>query len=98
MELSAICDHVSQATRPASDGDRMYVGLEHIEPGFPTLTSHGDERDVTSGKTVFRVNDVLFAKLRPYLRKSVVAPSAGICSTDILVLRAKNRCLPAYLC
>ena len=66
-----------------------YVGLEHIDPCEPTLKRWGDPEDVRSAKTRFAPGDILYRKLRPYLDKSVLAPFAGICSTDILVLRAQ---------
>jgi type I restriction enzyme S subunit len=56
------------------------------------------ESDVRSGKTSFRSGDVLFGKLRPYLRKSVLVGEDGICSTDILVFRATEKCIPEFLC
>src|SRR5205823_6480525 len=66
--------------------------------GRPSLAGCGKESDVTSGKTEFHRGDVLFGKLRPYLRKSVLAPEVGICSTDILVFRTNARSCPEYLC
>jgi len=41
---------------------------------------------------------VLFGKLRPYLRKSVLVDKDGICSTDILVFRATEKCIPEFIC
>jgi type I restriction enzyme S subunit len=58
----------------------------------------GTESDVRSGKTSFRNGDVLFGKLRPYLRKSVLVDKDGICSTDILVFRATEKCIPEFIC
>ena len=37
-------------------------------------------------KNRFQKDEILFGKLRPYFHKVGVAPCAGICSTDILVL------------
>ncbi len=37
------------------------------------------------------MNDILFGKLRPYFHKVVIAPVDGICSTDILVIRPKEK-------
>jgi type I restriction enzyme S subunit len=44
----------------------------------------------------FSKDDILFGKLRPNLRKSLKAPFAGYCSTDIIVLRARDGVLPKY--
>jgi type I restriction enzyme S subunit len=40
---------------------------------------------------------VLYGKLRPYLDKAALAEWEGICSTDILVLRAQNGLEPDFL-
>src|SRR5437016_13465203 len=88
--LGGICDVVKDPTKPTADGDRIYIGLEHLASGLPKFVDKGHEGDVRSAKTSFRKHDVLFGKLRPYLRKSVLAEEEGICSTDILVLRAKG--------
>jgi len=95
--FSDVCERVQDAASPSANGERLYLGLEHLASGQPSLDGRGKESDVTSGKSVFSKDDVLFGKLRPYLRKSVVAPEDGICSTDILVFRAKGSC-PEYLC
>ena len=74
------------------------MGLEHLASGFPALVGRGSESEVRSGKTVFRKGDVLFGKLRPYLRKSALVSEDGICSTDILVFRASDKSLAEFLC
>ncbi|MDA8302812.1 MAG: restriction endonuclease subunit S, partial [Actinomycetota bacterium] len=70
--------------------DDVYVGLEHMPRGSLLLKEHGTTQGVASAKAIFQPNDVLFGKLRPYFKKVVIAPSAGVCSTDILVLRPKE--------
>jgi type I restriction enzyme S subunit len=80
---------VKHSVKPAIDGQRKYIGLEHIEQGTLRLSGTGFESDVTSTKTAFDKGDVLFGKLRPYFRKVVFASFNGVCSTDIWVLRAK---------
>lgn len=66
----------------------IYVGLEHVESRTgiykPTIVGRGDLR---SSKFRFEVGDVLYGKLRPILRKSVVALERGVCSTDLVPLR-----------
>ena len=39
-----------------------------------------------SNKNLFNVGDVLFGKLRPYLKKFWLAKFNGACSTEIFVL------------
>jgi type I restriction enzyme, S subunit len=96
--FSDLCNRVQDAATPLPNGKRLYIGLEHLASGFPSLMGRGDEADVRSGKTVFHSGDILFGKLRPYLRKSVMVAEEGICSTDILVFRPTKKCIPEYLC
>jgi type I restriction enzyme S subunit len=65
----------------------MVVDLEHIESGTGALTGFGRLRSTSSGKSVFDAGDVLFGKLRAYLRKYWLADRAGACSTEIWVFR-----------
>jgi type I restriction enzyme S subunit len=88
---------VKHSVKPAIDGQRKYIGLEHIEQGTLRLSGTGIESDVTSTKTAFDKGDVLFGKLRPYFRKVVFASFNGVCSTDIWVLRAKPGINPRFL-
>ena len=46
---------------------------------------------------MFHAGDVLFGKLRPYLRKAARAPFDGLCSTDILPLFGKGPLDTRYL-
>lgn len=96
--FSDVCARVQDAALPSADGERLYLGLEHLASGLPALVGRGTESDVRSGKTSFRSGDVLFGKLRPYLRKSVLVGEDGICSTDILVFRATEKCIPEFIC
>jgi len=73
-----------------SDTSVPYVGLEHIEPGVSRVETFGTADEVSSQKTAFSVGDVLFGKLRPYLRKVAQVDRNGVCSTDILALRPRD--------
>jgi type I restriction enzyme S subunit len=57
--------------------------------GSVALTDWEGAGKVFSNKTAFATGDFLFGKLRPYFHKVGVAPVAGICSTDIVVVRPK---------
>jgi len=91
------CDRVKDSYQPVYDGDTPYVGLEHLAQGFPAFVGRGNESEVRSSKTAFKVGDILFGKLRPYLRKGAQADFAGVCSTDILAFRAKSPCASEFL-
>lgn len=66
-----------------------YIGLENIEKG-KGIISIGDSNSVKSIKTLFKSEDLLYGKLRPYLDKHDIANFDGMCSTDILVYRNNN--------
>ncbi len=67
-----------------------YVGLEDVEPEFGRYApTNGESRQLKDSMVgVFRAGDVLYGKLRPYLRKAIIAERDGVCSTEFLVLHA----------
>ena len=77
---------------PGQNGDpnRPYVGLEHIGQGTGRLSGSGRASEVVSQKSRFEPGDILYGKLRPNLRKVARPDFGGLCSTDIVVFRAKN--------
>lgn len=90
--LGDLVDRVNEVVRPEDAGDVIaYVGLEHLPRGRLFLDAWGSLGSVTSAKARFLRGDILFGKLRPYFKKVAVAPVAGVCSTDILVLRPRDR-------
>jgi type I restriction enzyme S subunit len=62
------------------------IELEHIESGSGQLLGSTSTGTQSSLKSVFRSGDVLFGKLRAYLRKYWRATRSGVCSTEIWVL------------
>ena len=68
-----------------------YIGLEHINENKLRLNGIGDSNSVASNKYRFNSGDILFGKLRPYFRKVVLAKFDGICSTDIWVVKPKDK-------
>ena len=74
------------------------VELEHIEQGTGCLIGFTMTSEDSSLKSVFQKDDVLFGKLRAYLRKYWLASQGGVCSTEIWVLTAKPSLLiPQFL-
>jgi type I restriction enzyme S subunit len=64
-----------------------YIGLENVESwtGRRLLTQSPPEAECT----VFQAGDVLFGKLRPYLAKVHAPSEAGVCTSEMLVLRPR---------
>lgn len=77
------------------DGD-VYIGLENM--GKSTgIIEYSVAENVKSTKTKFNKGDILYGRLRPYLDKHDVADRSGVCSTDILVMRANEKFEPRYI-
>lgn len=94
--LSALVTPVDAKITIRKDQTKPYVGLEHIPSRGAHLTDWALASTSISTNAIFRAGDVLFGKLRPNLRKCVVAPFDGYCSTDILVLRANEHTDPSF--
>jgi type I restriction enzyme S subunit len=74
------------------------IELEHIEHGTGCLAGSTATGKASSLKSVFQKDDVLFGKLRAYLRKYWLADRDGVCSTEIWVLAAdRSFVIPQFL-
>ena len=69
--------------------DTPFIGLEHMPRKSVALKDWGTSAGVSSSKFAFDIRDILFGKLRPYFHKVGIAPVNGLCSTDIVVLKAR---------
>ena len=95
--LSDLCELVADSVDPSTRPADLYLGLEHLTSGRLVPTGVGQASDVRSSKSSFQPGDVLYGKLRPYLDKAVLADEEGICTTELLVLRAKSGVEPRFL-
>lgn len=82
---------------PMTNANLPCIELEHIDSGTGTIKGSVDSREQKSLKNVFHKGDILFSKLRPYLRKYWFADFDGVCSSEIWVLKPKEIVLPHYL-
>ena len=78
------------ANPPSVVSDTPCIGLADMPRGSIALSSWGRAGTVTSTKSAFKAGDILFGKLRPYFHKVGIAPVDGVCSTDIVVLGARE--------
>src|SRR5690554_1041923 len=97
VALAEIADRSAQTFDPTTNDTRKYVSLEHITPGRRTIDIFGDSTETKSTKTVFTSSDVLFGKLRPYLKKVALPKQSGVCSTDIFALSPKRSVASEFL-
>lgn len=93
VTVADLFDAVSDTVDPTAEvGSVVYIGLENIESDTGRIIGHidSDISTIKSIKRIFKDTDILFGKLRPALNKVAFPNTNGICSTDIIVLRAKN--------
>ncbi len=95
-KLSEILDVDSKSVDPNKLDEYNYIGLEHIEKDTGKVLTI-DKGKVVSNKFVFTKDHILYGKLRPYLNKVAIPDFNGICSTDIIPLKPKNKLLKEFL-
>lgn len=76
--------------------EKIYIGLENMMTN-KGIISKNNSLKIKSVKTKFEKYDLLYGRLRPYLNKHDVVTFDGICSTDILVFRFKNKITAKYI-
>jgi hypothetical protein len=74
-----------------------YLSLAHVQSHTGELVDANEE--ASGACSEFKTDDVLFARLRPYLNKVYRAEMDGCCSPEFHVLRVNNakQLLPDYL-
>jgi type I restriction enzyme S subunit len=80
--------------------DLPHINGTVIESGTCRLLPYNTaaEDGMTSGKYLFTPGDVLYSKIRPYLRKATKVDFAGLCSADMYPLTVTDeRLLPRFL-
>jgi type I restriction enzyme S subunit len=68
---------------------KKYVGLENIMSQTGQYVQTGIEVDLTENLT-FEVGDILFGKLRPYLRKYWRAEFSGTASSEFVIIKGSS--------
>jgi type I restriction enzyme S subunit len=72
----------------SKDAQFEYVGMENIESWSGKWLEGTSVLEAEGLASSFEERDVLFGKLRPYLAKAWLTDRKGICSSELLVLRA----------
>jgi type I restriction enzyme, S subunit len=95
--IADVAEVASNLIAPSSVPALPHIAPNHIESGRPRLLPYltVKEDGVTSPKHRFFPGQILYSKIRPYLRKAVVVDFEGVCSADMYPLNA--RCDPHYL-
>jgi type I restriction enzyme S subunit len=88
----------SRINPKVTGGKEFCIELEHVDQGTGTVNGSSLTTSESSLKNVFTEGDILFGKLRSYLRKYWRADRSGVCSTEIWVLKAnEQRAIPPFI-
>ena len=91
VELSEILEISKSKFNPkTSNENKKCIELEHISQETGKLLGYIDSKEQQSIKNIFHKGEILFGKLRPYLKKYWMADFDGVCSTEFWVLNGKK--------
>ena len=95
--LSDVAKEVRVSVQPQSiRPGTPYIALEHMPRRCIALSDWDVADGVGSSKFRFERGNILFGKLRPYFHQVGIAPLEGVCSTDIVVVRASSELLVRF--
>jgi len=88
VRLLSVVDIATNLVQPSDYLDYPHIAPDNIEKGTGKLLAfHTVEQDkVSSVNHLFFTGQVLYSKIRPLLRKAVLAPFDGLCSADMYPL------------
>jgi type I restriction enzyme S subunit len=90
-KLSEIVNKIAESYNSATSKEiYITIELESLGQGTGKLLQTFPSSQQKSVKTKFSKGDVLYGKLRPYLRKFYFADFDGVCTSEIWVLRPKE--------
>jgi type I restriction enzyme S subunit len=77
----------------------VLVAPDHIGAATGNLRSKvaAAAQGAISGKYLFAPGDVIYSKIRPYLRKAILADFEGLSSADMYPLRSRDGIVPRFL-
>lgn len=83
----------TQVTTPSSNNNK--IGLENIESGTGEFIQ--TETIFEGNGTEYKIGDILYGKLRPYLKKVFLAKDCGNAVGDFFIFRPNSDTNPEYL-
>lgn len=77
----------------------VLIAPDHVEPATGRLLARETAADqgAISGKYLFRPGDIVYSKIRPYLRKAILADCYGLCSADMYPLSPARGAAPGFM-
>src|SRR5690606_31764178 len=90
-----VCLSTAALDPPDFEPRDLYIGLENVEPvsGDVINASRISQQHVRSRAKIYSGGQILYGRLRPYLRKAALIPRDapnGLCSTEFIVLEPRT--------
>jgi type I restriction enzyme S subunit len=90
FEFSEIARRSKKSYNPNKDSENFpCIELESLSQETGQLIKTFDSINLKSNKTRFSKNEVLYGKLRPYLKKHLLTTFEGVCTSEIWVFQGK---------
>lgn len=95
--LGDIVNKISKKVNPLDHPELKFVGLDSIESNSLKINSIYMFKDYSSSGNYFEKENILYARMRPYLNKVFRAEFDGAASGEFIVLECKEDILNNYL-
>lgn len=85
VRLLSVIDIATNLVQPSEYAEYMHIAPDNIEKGTGHLLECRTVREdkVASANHLFKKGQIIYSKIRPLLRKAVIAPFDGLCSADM---------------
>lgn len=97
IKLGTIAKKKSLKALPKDYPDAKFIGMDCIEPHTLKPFFLYDFKEFKSAGNVFKANQVLYGRMRPYLNKVYKAEFDGTCSGEFIILDCENNYNPDLL-
>ena len=97
-EISSYGDTPEKAYYSDVTSDTWILDLEDIKAGGEIIEkTRAEKKKFIGDKTVFKKGQILYSKLRPYLKKILVADEDGISTPELIAFDTYGGILPQYI-
>ena len=97
LTLGDIANRNSKKALPSEMPDAKFIGMDCIVPNTLKPFKFYDFKEFKSAGNVFKTNQVLYGRMRPYLNKVYKAEIDGACSGEFIILDCLNSFNPDLL-
>lgn len=95
--LGEVTNKISTKALPIDLPNAKFIGMDCIEPNTLKPFKFYEFKEFKSAGNVFKINQVLYGRMRPYLNKVYKAEIDGTCSGEFIILECNNRFNPELL-